>query len=383
MADTVPPWLLTMRSISGVREAPGAADNPVILRWAQEIGERFPQMKAYSALYKHDAIAWCGLTVAYCMAGAGIEPPFGVADTEKYLWAKAWAKWGKKLDKPIPGCVMVFTRTGGGHVAILERESPTHYIVRGGNQSDAVNEAAMPKASLVAAVWPPGAAPVTTVSTPPAQLAPIAKNTYDEAIRRLLQHEGGYTNHPSDPGGPTNFGITLADYRKYIKASGTAADVRAMTLPQAKAIYKSKYWNAMNCDALPAGVDYAVFDYGVNSGIGRAPKVLQRIVKVDADGQIGPVTIAAVRARDPKAVINAICDERLAFLKALKTWPVFGNGWGRRVSEVRAAALAMATANPPATAPAAMTVGQASDTSNWFTRLFKKETPTPTVSALS
>ena len=170
----------------------------------------------------------------------------------------------------------------------------------------------------------------------------MATHTYDRALRRLLAHEGGYTNHPSDPGGPTNFGITIHDYRKYVKADATAADVRAMSIDEAKAIYRAKYWDKMRCDDLPAGVDYCVFDYGVNSGSGRAPKVLQRVLGVADDGIVGKITIKATYARDAREVIAAICDERLNYLKGLKTWPVFGRGWGRRVAEVRAAALAMA-----------------------------------------
>ena len=180
----------------------------------------------------------------------------------------------------------------------------------------------------------------------------MAASTYDEALRRLLSHEGGYSNHPSDPGGPTNFGITLNDYRKYIDARGTARDVRAMTVAQAKTIYRSKYWNAMRCDELPAEVDYAVFDYGVNSGIGRAPKVLKRVIGLDAaSSSVTPQVITAVKARDAKALVNAICDERLRFLQSLRTWPVFGAGWSRRVREVRAAASAMAARAPARAVP--------------------------------
>ncbi|MCK9917810.1 hypothetical protein MXD81_52595 [Microbacteriaceae bacterium K1510] len=166
-------------------------------------------------------------------------------------------------------------------------------------------------------------------------------------------HEGGYTNHPSDPGGPTNFGITIYDYRAYVKRDATADDVKAMRLDDAKRIYRAKYWHAMRCDALPAGVDYAVFDYGVNSGIGRSGKVLRRVLKLpDNTSVVSDAVIAAACAADAKAVIAAICDERLRFLKSLKTWSVFGKGWGRRVAEVRAAALAMAEgaeAAPPQT----------------------------------
>ena len=106
----------------------------------------------------------------------------------------------------------------------------------------------------------------------------MSASNYDEALRRLLAHEGGYVNHPSDPGGPTNFGITLADYRRYRKSDATAADVRGMKIGDANAIYRAKYWNAQRCDQLPSGVDYSIFDYGVNSGTGRSGKVLRRVV---------------------------------------------------------------------------------------------------------
>jgi lysozyme family protein len=177
----------------------------------------------------------------------------------------------------------------------------------------------------------------------------MAASTYDEALRRLLAHEGGYTNHPSDPGGPTNFGITIHDYRKYVKPNATAADVRAMRVDEAKAIYRAKYWNALRCDDLPAGVDYSVFDYGVNSGIGRSGKVLRRVVGLpDTTHVVTDEVLRAVARRDPKALVVAINDERLAFLKRLKTWPVFGKGWGRRVAEVRSVSLRIAGERMPA-----------------------------------
>ena len=178
----------------------------------------------------------------------------------------------------------------------------------------------------------------------------MAASSYERALARLLAHEGGYTNHPSDPGGPTNFGITLRDYRTYVKPGATAADVRAMRREEAERIYRARYWDTLRCDDLPAGVDYAVFDYGVNSGIGRSGKVLGRMLKLaDTTSTVSDGVIAAARAADAKALVASICDERLRFLKSLKTWSVFGKGWERRVSEVRAAALAMAAA--PSIAP--------------------------------
>ncbi len=171
----------------------------------------------------------------------------------------------------------------------------------------------------------------------------MAARSYDAALTRLLAHEGGYTNHPADPGGPTNFGITIYDYRKYRKPDATAADVRTMQVDEAKAIYRSKYWNAQRCDELPAGVDYAVFDYGVNSGIGRSGKVLRRALKLpDGASVVSEAVIAAARAADAKELIVGICEERLRFLQSLRTWGVFGKGWGARVAEVRAFALQLA-----------------------------------------
>lgn len=180
----------------------------------------------------------------------------------------------------------------------------------------------------------------------------MAKTNYAESLNRLLLHEGGYTNHPSDPGGPTNFGITIVDYRKYVKPGATAADVRAMSLDEAKRIYCAKYWDAQRCDELPAGVDYAVFDYGVNSGIGRSGKVLRRCLKLaDGTSAVTDAVIASARQGDAKALAAAICDERLRFLQSLKTWDVFGKGWGQRVAEVKACSLALA--EKQATGPAA------------------------------
>jgi lysozyme family protein len=170
------------------------------------------------------------------------------------------------------------------------------------------------------------------------------KSTYDICLPLLLAHEGGYTNHPSDPGGPTNFGITIFDYRKYVKPGAKAADVRAMTLDEAKRIYRVCYWDAQRCDELPAGLDYAVFDYGVNSGVGRSAKVLRRLLGLpDRPATISDEIIAKAHAADTTILVTAICDERMRFLRALRTWPVFGTGWSHRVTEVKSTALAMAT----------------------------------------
>jgi lysozyme family protein len=167
---------------------------------------------------------------------------------------------------------------------------------------------------------------------------------FDQALKRVLAHEGGYTNHPSDPGGPTNWGITIHDARMYWKRDADADDVRGMPLDVAKRIYKTKYWDAMRCDELPSGVDYAVMDFGVNSGIGRSIRLLESIAGVPADGKPDDTLIRTVANMPSKPVITELCNKRLVFLKGLKTWPVFGNGWGRRIAEVKDAALKMVDA---------------------------------------
>jgi lysozyme family protein len=142
-----------------------------------------------------------------------------------------------------------------------------------------------------------------------------------------------------------------------VKPGATAADIKAMRLDDAETIYRNAYWNVLRCDELPAGLDYAVFDYGVNSGVSRAAKVLQRLLGLTDDGGVTDAVLAAVRKGNAADLAARLCDERLAFLKQLKTWPVFGTGWTRRVAEVRTAALAMASAPAPAslgTAPHAV-----------------------------
>jgi len=171
----------------------------------------------------------------------------------------------------------------------------------------------------------------------------MAAASFAQSLAHVLRHEGGYVNHPADPGGPTKYGITLAVYRESGRPGATAADVRAMTVAEAGAIYRARYWDALCCDALPAGLDYAVFDYGVNSGVGRAARVLRHLCGVAGQGaRIDAATLAAARRRDAAGLVAVLCDERLAFLKRLRTWSVFGRGWARRVAEVRAGALGMA-----------------------------------------
>jgi lysozyme family protein len=186
----------------------------------------------------------------------------------------------------------------------------------------------------------------------------MVPQTYDQAMRRVLADEGGYSNDAADPGGPTKYGITIFDVRKYRKSNATAADVRALTIPDAMDIYRKHYARPVRYDELAAGVDYTVLDYAINSGIARVPNVVRRLVGLQGKGPIDDEVLRAVGKRDAKALIVAINDERLRFLKSLRTWPVFGKGWGRRVAGVNNAALHMVGAVEIATPPVAPAPGK-------------------------
>lgn len=171
----------------------------------------------------------------------------------------------------------------------------------------------------------------------------MAEASYPQAIAFVLKQEGGYTNDPKDPGGPTNWGITIFDARLYWKPSASAADVRAMPLDVARTIYKDKYWAKVSGPALPAGLDLCTFDSAVNSGVGRADKWLAKAIPCTLRPY--PDLAKAANMNGPEAQIKAIdryADTRLAFLHSLRTWSHFGGGWGRRVSELRAIAKVIA-----------------------------------------
>jgi lysozyme family protein len=172
----------------------------------------------------------------------------------------------------------------------------------------------------------------------------MVQTSYDTGLKAVLKHEGGYVNHPRDPGGATNKGITYRTYNSWRKSQGKPKkNVKSITNAEVAKIYKEQYWDAVKGDKLPAGLDYCIFDYAVNSGPGRAAKELQRIVGVAADGSIGNDTLGAVSEfYDQEKLIEMVCDKRLAFLKRLKHWKTFKNGWTKRVKGVRILSLQLA-----------------------------------------
>lgn len=181
----------------------------------------------------------------------------------------------------------------------------------------------------------------------------MASSREKEALARVLAHEGGYVNHPKDPGGPTNKGVTQRVYDAYRRGKGLGAQsVQQISMKEVADIYDRQYWDAVKGDDLPAGIDYVLFDGAVNSGPKQSIIWLQRSLgpayKGRVDGTMGLTTVAAVKSvNDLDALVDRICDQRLNFMRHLSTWPVFGRGWSARVAEVRSIGQSWATNDVP------------------------------------
>ncbi len=156
---------------------------------------------------------------------------------------------------------------------------------------------------------------------------------FDQAFHKLLGHEGGYVDHPSDPGGATNWGIT----ERVARQNGYQGHMRDLPVGVAKEIYRRQYWHLVRADDLPELLRYDVFDAAVNSGTGQAARWLQRALGVADDGRIGPVTLAAARNANAEAIKRRMLAQRLRFMTDLSTWGSFGRGWARRIADLMGA----------------------------------------------
>lgn len=167
----------------------------------------------------------------------------------------------------------------------------------------------------------------------------MSKSNFDRALTFVLRFEGGYADHPADPGGATNMGITRAALAAWRGQPVSKADVRALKRAEAAAIYRARYWDAIRADELPSGLDLALFDAAVNSGPSRSVRLLQRALGIKQDGRLGPVTLAAITSAQPARLLASLCAARRDFLKSLPTFPVFGRGWSTRVDALETEAL--------------------------------------------
>lgn len=157
---------------------------------------------------------------------------------------------------------------------------------------------------------------------------------FKEALEIILHHEGGYVNHPKDPGGETNLGVTKRVYEDF----GGTKDMKELTKEDVEPIYKKNYWDRVKGDDLPEGLDLCIFDFAVNAGPGRAAKFIQRLVNTTVDGGIGPNTLKCINDHVEHYGVSTTIDqyqsERQNYYEGLSTFETFGRGWTRRVNEV-------------------------------------------------
>ena len=169
----------------------------------------------------------------------------------------------------------------------------------------------------------------------------MAAENWEKCLKLILHHEGGYVNHPKDPGGETNLGVTKRVYEEW----GGTKDMKDLTVEDVSPIYKKNYWDRIKGDELPSGLDLCVFDFGVNAGTGRAAKFLQRLVDTTVDGGIGPNSLRAINEHVSRWSIEQTIDdyqaERQKYYEKLKTFETFGRGWTRRVQETTKEAMDM------------------------------------------
>jgi len=164
---------------------------------------------------------------------------------------------------------------------------------------------------------------------------------YEKCLEAILHHEGGYVNHPKDPGGETNFGVT----KKVYDAWGGTKDMKDLLIEDVAPIYKKNYWHKVKGDSLPNGLDLCIFDFGVNAGPGRAAKYIQTQIGTIADGGIGPNTLSKLDEYVARAGLEKTITEyqrvRQDYYESLSTFATFGRGWTRRVQETTKMALEM------------------------------------------
>jgi lysozyme family protein len=169
----------------------------------------------------------------------------------------------------------------------------------------------------------------------------MTKN-FRDCLELVLKHEGGYVDHPKDPGGRTNLGVTQRVWEEWIGHPATEKDMRELTPAIVAPMYEMRYWRTSYCEKLPRGLDLLVFSMAVNAGAGRSVKLLQDAIGVVADGVIGPNTMARINEANVETLIDKFSEARTDYYKGLKLFPVFGRGWVARTDKERLEALDMA-----------------------------------------
>lgn len=354
-----PAWMRFAWAEFGQREIAGPASNPRIAGYIRRVGH--PEAAS-------DDTAWCSAFVGACLDRAGI-PGTGS------LMARSYYAWGVPAPASSLGAIAILSRgsdPASGHVGFLVGMTDDAVFLLGGNQSDAVSVARFDRGRLLGLRLPGTdeiAVPAGSDQAVPAPASPAGSDETQRfawSLARVLDFEGGYTDDPFDPGGPTNKGITLADYARAVgevvladSVGRLKAGLRAIPDDLLERIYRERYWQPASCARLPRALSHLHFDCAVNQGVGGAIRMLQKALDVDVDGEIGPLTLAAAEARPIAASLERYAAIRRQRYRQLHHFWRFGRGWLARVDKALAQSRSLLAGTsttdipeaPPATSP--------------------------------
>lgn len=325
-----PSWLAAAWAEFGVREAAGATNASDVLSYFREAGH---------GDVHDDAVPWCAAFLGAMLKRAGLS---GTGS----LLARSYLAWGEAIDTPKPGAVAVLARgddPGAGHVGFWIGEAGPRVFLLGGNQSDAVTVEAFDASRIIGYRWPADAA-----ESDDAKDGSGAQDVFAVALKHVLDMEGGFSDDPYDPGGPTNRGITLSEFAKWrsetLDATSRArliSDLKRIPDALVSEIYAKRYWLPSSSPELPGAIAVMHFDASVNHGVGGAIRLLQAALGVDVDGEVGPVTLDAARRFSPQGIITRYAELRRRRYRALPHFWRFGRGWLRRVDTTEALAISL------------------------------------------
>jgi uncharacterized protein (TIGR02594 family) len=319
-----PPWMAVAWAELGQSEVTGARANARIVDYFNKVGH---------GTIVDDETAWCAAFVGACLERAGFA-------STRSLMARSYLDWGEATTEPSAGSIAILSRgadTSLGHVGFLVGMTDTAIYLLGGNQADSVSVACFDRSRLLG------------LRTPSARViwsATADGEAFAQALAHVLAMEGGWSDDPFDPGGPTNKGITLADYARERRVTVTAenfaalkAELRSIPDRLVRDIYLTRYWRPARCPDMPPSLALMHFDAAVNQGVSGAARMLQQALAVDIDGEIGPITLGAARTKPLRTSIETYADIRRRRYRALAHFWRFGRGWLRRVDATLAQSL--------------------------------------------
>lgn len=349
-----PGWMAAAWAELGQREIEGSADNARIRAFFRDVGQ---------PASLHDEVAWCAAFVGACLERTGCA-------STRSLMARSYLRWGEKLEAGRFGAIAVLSRGADpntGHVGFLIGETLSHVVLLGGNQGDAVSVAAYPRARLLGLRWPQAIS--NQHPSEPAKPAQAASPAFEEALRHVLEMEGGLSDDAYDLGGLTNFGITLRALAEWkgvtLGGAGDAAlraELKGISMETVRDIYLARYWTPAHCAEMPAPLAFFHFDAAVNHGVTGAMRLLQRAVGTDADGAIGPDTRAAIARAPIDQTLQRYADVRRARYRSLPHFWRFGRGWLARVDKTLSRALAIGAGADVDTTPTQRTTEKGTET---------------------